>query len=317
MHSLTKALVSLAALVLIAAAPPSEPEAAQSGDILVTGQRNPAQAMRGFVGSVAIPSADKQLARFYDPVCPYVAGLDKRSNEFVEQRMRRVAAAAGMKVADEQCAANALLYVAPDKAKLLADWRKSDSILWGSELTDGEIRQLVHSTEAATSWQVLAYRGSDGRGLARNRIARLSNPNEAAKVEMSPGSAIDNVGAPISRILNPLRIGFDISVLVVDGRAAGGSNLTQLADFAAMQLFARTKLQAGATQPAPTILTLLDDARTGRPAPASLTEWDLAYLRALYSYSDMYVAGAHRGDLAKRMTRFIRTDGDARAKQPD
>lgn len=82
----------------------------------------------------------------------------------------------------------------------------------------------------------------------------------------------------------------------------------QLADFAAMQLFARTRPQFEATQPAPTILILLDDAATGRPAPLSLTGWDLAYLKALYSYTDRYSAGAERGDLARRMSHFISSD---------
>lgn len=309
MRGISLLLTSLAAAGSIATAPPP-PKPPQSEDILVVGVRDSAQARRDFVRSLALPSADKQLARFYDPVCPFVAGLSDRSNALVVRRMRQVATASGMRVAREPCTPNALLYVVADKPKLLERWRKSDSPLFGDEMSDGQIRALAHSAEPASSWQLLDYRGSDGRTLSKIRIARPKSLGkmEPLSVDFSPASAIEHDWAPISRIINPLRIGFGASVLVVDGRAAGGANLTQLADFAAMQLFAHTRVQTGAAQPAPTILTLLDDAETGRPAPLSMTEWDLAYLKALYSYSDMYVAGAHKGELAKRMGRFIPSD---------
>jgi hypothetical protein len=201
-----------------------------------------------------------------------------------------------------------LLFVVADKQKLLDGWRKSDSPLFGDEMSGGQIMELVRSAEPATGWQLLDYRGSNGRALVKNRIARISSLHEPLQVEIGLGTAIENNWSPVSRIINPLRIGFGASILVVDGHAAGGADLRQIADFAAMQLFAHTRLQKDGEQAAPTILTLLDDAATGRPAPLSLTEWDLAYLKALYSYTDRYVAGAQRGELAKRMARYISSD---------
>lgn len=297
---------SLACFVSPAAASPSTPPRSQPDDeILVVGQRNPADAARDFVRSLALPSGNKQLARFYEPVCPYVAGLQDSSNALVVQRMRKVAAAAGMKVAKEPCKANALLFVVRDKAKLLQAWLKSDSPLFGDEMSDGQIMNLIHDAAAATSWQLLDYRGSDGRTMVKNRIARVGVPGEPLQVDISPDGALENNWAPVSRIINPVQVGFGASVLVVDAHAAGGSDLKQLADFAAMQLFAHTRPQTRIGQPAPTILTLLDDASTGRAAPLSLTGWDLAYLKALYSYADRYSAGAERGDLARRMSHYI------------
>lgn len=283
----------------------------QPDEILVVGQRDPADAARDFVQSLALPSAQRQLARFYEPVCPYVAGLRDSSNAVVVQRMRKVAAAAGMKVAKEPCKANALLFVVRDKAKLLESWRKSDSPLFGDEMSDGQIMDLIHSAAAATSWQLLDYRGSDGRTMVKNRIARVGVLGEPLQVDISPDGALENNWAPASRIINPVQVGFGASVLVVDAHTVGGADLRQLADFAAMQLYAHTRPQTRAAQPAPTILTLLDDAGTGHPAPLSLTGWDLAYLKALYSYADRYAAGAERGDLARRMSHYISADAPA------
>jgi hypothetical protein len=302
---------SLVCLASNANAAPLPNRQSQPGEILVVGQRNPGDAARDFVQALALPSADKQLARFYEPVCPYVAGLRDSSDELVVQRMRKVAAAVGMKVAKEPCKANALLFVVRDKAKLLASWRKSDSPLLGDDMSDGQIMDLIHSAAAATSWQLLDYRGSDGRTMVRNRIARIGVKGEPLQVGISPDNALENDWAPVSRIMNPVQIGLGASVLV-DAHVAGGADLRQLADFASMQLFAKTRPQARAGQPAPTILTLLDDATTGRPAPLSVTEWDLAYLKALYSYADRYSAGAERGDLARRMSHYISSDAPER-----
>jgi len=93
------------------------------------------------------------------------------------------------------------------------------------------------------------------------------------------------------------------NALIAHGMARYGSTE------AAMQLFAHTDPNKAAKQAAPTILTLVQDAAAGRPSPLSVTEWDFAYLKSLYAYSDMYKAGAHRGELARRMARYMTEDG--------
>jgi hypothetical protein len=93
--------------------------------------------------------------------------------------------------------------------------------------------------------------------------------------------------------MNQVHYEFGASVVVIDAKAVAGADLRQLADFAAMQLFAHTDPSKAAQQAAPTILTLVQDAAAGKPSPLSVTEWDFAYLRSHYAYSDMYKAGAH------------------------
>lgn len=291
------------ALLTVAAAP--APQASTRDDIVVLGNRNPDQVRRDYVQQLAQPSADDQLARFMNPVCPYVAGLREPYDAMIVKRLRTVAAAAGMRVAEEGCHPNALVYVVADKAKLIDEWRKAKPEFFAEEMTDAQIGALVHSAEPVISWQILDRRGSDGRELAR---ARMTKNGEGANT-WGGDSALEVPNALGSRYMNQVHYEFGASVVVIDAKAVAGADLRQLADFAAMQLFAHTSPEKAGKQGAPTILTLVQDAAAGRPSPLSVTEWDFAYLRSLYAYSDMYKAGAHRGELAKRMARYMAEDG--------
>jgi hypothetical protein len=292
-----------AALTCLAAAP--APQTSSRDDIVVLGTRNPEQVRRDYVQQMAQPSADDQLARFMNPVCPYAAGLRDPYNSMVVSRLRKLAAAAGMRVAEEGCHPNALVYVVGDRAKLIEGWRKQKPDFFGEDMTDAQIRALAHSAEPVVSWQILDMRGSDGRELARSRLTK----NGEGANSWGGETALEVPFALGSRYMNQVHYEFGASVVVIDAKAVAGADLRQLADFAAMQLFAHTDPNKAAKQAAPTILTLVQDAAAGRPSPLSVTEWDFAYLKSLYAYSDMYKAGAHRGELARRMARYMTEDG--------
>jgi hypothetical protein len=300
-----KRLVSIAAAPLLIAAPAPAapaPTASSSPEILVVGDRDANQARREYVRAMALPSADDRLARFMTPVCPYVAGLTDKANAFMVERLRKVAAASGMHVARESCAPNAVLFIVPDKAGLIRHWLRSNWEMFGDDMTQGQIEPLAASPEPTASWQILEVHGSDGRALARQRLTMPGGVDATNGVIMVPFA----LG---SRFMNETEFSFGASVLVVDSHAIAGADLRQVADFAAMQLFAHTSPKMAAAQSAPTILTLIQDTAAGRPSPLSLTEWDFAYLRALYSSTNMYRAGAHRGEIARRMAKYMTQDG--------
>jgi hypothetical protein len=291
----------LAALLCVAAAP--NPPASGKDDIVVLGNRNPDQVRRDYVRAMAVPSANDQLARFANPVCPYVAGLREPYDALIVARLRKVAAAAGMRVAPDGCHPNALVYVASDKAKLIEEWHKTKPEFFSADTTDGQIAALARSGQPVSSWQILDVRGSDGRELARERVMKNDGTGLTTDTALYVPFALG------SRYMNQIHYEFGASVVVIDAKAVAGADLRQLADFGAMQLFAHTDPDKAAKQAAPTILTLVPDAAAGRPSPLSLTEWDFAYLRSLYAYWDMYKAGAHQGDLARRMARYMTKDG--------
>jgi len=108
-----------------------------------------------------------------------------------------------------------------------------------------------------------------------------------------------------SRITAADRPVFDAAALVVEQRALDGLSTTQLADYAAMRLFAKTEPQRLAASEAPTILKILD-APMGTEIPLTLTDWDLSFLRGLYASPANLYAGSQRSSITKQIMKDMK-----------
>ena len=69
------------------------------------------------------------------------------------------------------------------------------------------------------------------------------------------------------------------SLVVIQLDALRGLTTTQLADYAAMRVFARTQPSRLQRSTAPTILNIIDTPMNAQ-VPLTLTQWDLGFLRA-------------------------------------
>jgi hypothetical protein len=72
-----------------------------------------------------------------------------------------------------------------------------------------------------------------------------------------------------------------------------------------MRAFAKTDPSRLEKPAAPTILTLLDTPNGGA-VPITLTEWDLAYLKALYGSTTNRLAGQQSGEMAQKMAKDLK-----------
>ncbi|HEX8381497.1 MAG TPA: hypothetical protein VF619_13230, partial [Allosphingosinicella sp.] len=148
----------------------------------------------------------------------------------------------------------------------------------------GEMRRLMKGEGPAAAWQMQGpMLNADGREIGEEE-----------------GVAANRTGRAASRISTAVRPQFAAAVVVVERSALDGLTTTQLADYAAMRLFARTDPERLATSAAPTIVTILE-APMGSPVPLTLTEWDLAFLRGLYSGSNNLYAASRRSEIGNRI----------------
>ena len=85
--------------------------------------------------------------------------------------------------------------------------------------------------------------------------------------------------------------------------ALDGLTTIQLADYAAMRLLAKTD-PAKVPASAPTILSILD-ASLDTNVPITLTSWDMAFLKGLYSSTDRAYANRQRGEIRERLRRDL------------
>ena len=195
------------------------------------------------------------------------------------------------------------------QGQLIEGWRKQKPEFFGEDMTDAQIRALGHSAEPVVSWQILDMRGSDGR-LAR---ARLTKNGEGAN-SWGGETALEVPFALGSRYMNQVHYEFGASVVVIDAKAVAGADLRQLADFAAMQLFAHTD----PTRPQSKLRRDPDvrpRRRRRKPSPLSVTEWDFAYLNRFTPIRTCTRRGAP-GRLAKRMARYMTEDGRYSRRSP-
>ena len=271
-------------LIALAAQASTAPPAAEpnSSEIVVQGTRIGKQQIRDFVKSVTDLPYGGQVARFHAAACPSAIGLSDAFNAAVVDRMRKVASAAGIKVARAPCTPNVFVIVTGNKkAAVEAIERQYPSYFEG--LSSRDVRELAYSGEPAVAWQVKSRLSADGdllekpAGTDTYRVEGTFNP---------------------SRIRTSTMPTFVASLVVIDIHAAAGLTTTELADYAAMRAFAAADPSRVLRTGVPTILGVLGQPDNA-PLPITLTYWDLGLLKALYSTDNAYYARYQRGEMER------------------
>jgi hypothetical protein len=230
----------------------------------------PVMAQTGSVGSPPV--------RFTNPVCPAVYGLAPQQAAFITSRMRQIAAAAHVPLANQPCDPNAIVIVASNKAATIAALQQRQGDYFPAEWSDRQIRALETDPYPAAAWQFEGLLTPDGL-----RVSETSDPSQLDPVD--PGAllrATSPTTLPASRMRPSIRRDVMTSVLVVEAKAIAGITTTQFADYAAMRTFARADPRQTALSASDTILKVLD-APMGTPVPQSVTARDLDFLKTYYS----------------------------------
>ena len=296
MRCLLRAAVFPFALLVSAPALTQSLDAGQdSSEIVVTGARDRDEQVRDFVRSLT-PAPQGSISRFIDQVCPTAVGLSSGNKQAVEARLRVVAAAAKIRVASPGCVPNAFVIATPDKRAFIRALASKQPDAFGM-MTARQIRRLSRSAGPAAAWQLEGPVDANGIPLPwDDRIGAYTNETT------NSGSRIRTIGGR----------GFDASVVVVETDALRGLTATQLADYAAMRLFAKADPSKLPASPPPTILTILE-APMGTAVPITLTDWDVGLLRGLYTSPADLHSNAQRSAIAGELKDQL----DSATRKPD
>ncbi|CAN0427258.1 unnamed protein product, partial [Phaeothamnion confervicola] len=115
-----------------------------------------------------------------------------------------------------------------------------------------------------------------------------------------------NLGAgAASLIKRSTRQDFAMAFVIVDGRRLQGLDLTAVADYIAMASLAQLDPEAD-TSGYPSILNLFKPHPEESSTPASMTDWDMAYLRGLYEATrESASANRQQGEIARSMNKDL------------
>jgi hypothetical protein len=286
-------VASLAWIAALTLAPGDQAQPPPADPIVVEGARPGKHPVRDFVKALTGVPFYGQIGRFHWPVCPVVMGLADAQNARIAGRMRAVAAAAKISLAPEPCTPNAFVIVAPDKQAAITElYRRFPAYF--TDKSERQVRALADAPGPAVAWQVTSLLSAD-----HQQLQKAAGTDYYVVRSVNTPSRIKAASIPI----------FVASVVVIDVRAAAGLTLTQVADYAAMRTLAAVD-PGRAKVGVPTILDILaqpDD----RPLPVTLTDWDLAFLKALYATDNAYLAAYQRGDIERMLKKELEKSGTA------
>jgi hypothetical protein len=260
------------ALLLAAPAPAQDqaPEAeteAGEGSIIVTEDRErptsrEVSRQARDISDIASDIYDKPLARIEDRLCPGVIGLRQAAAELMIDRIRWNAERLDMWLADDTaCSPNLIIAFVEDGKAQIAELQDKQPWLFQT-LPLPERRALLEEDGPVRVWTTAQLRTRDGMP-----IQRRENLTEPPVVSMWMAH---------SKIYLTIREDITQVVVLFDRDAVRGKTVIQLADYATMRSFARTKPAEGDAVALDTILTLFD---ANAVSPDGLTEFDQAYLR--------------------------------------
>jgi hypothetical protein len=263
------------------APPPTRPPAAQDAaettleGVVVKGRTKQEQyeAVSRFVRQMAEP-AGRRLARWEQWVCPGIVGMTQRHGSYVLDRFAQEAWALGLQVGEPGCKPDFLIVVTTTPREVAAKFREDRVRFFAHQRRSGGKQKLSEFVEV-------------------DRPVRWWHVAEQQ----------ENAGSGGGRLASTWREQMSRALLIVDANQLEGITTEQLASYLAMASLAQLKADA---QPAElqTIMTLFADRAAGKVSPATLTDWDRAYLNGLYrAPEDLRSVSAQRGEIARRLRR--------------
>jgi len=267
--ALSVALAAAFACPALAQDPDTQAVAGQTDDdIVVTGDRptrTEVTRQARDVTDIGSDVRDRPLARIEDRVCPGVVGLKRYAAELMIDRIRWNAERLHMWMADDtDCRPNLIIAFVDDGKAELAGIADRQPWLF-ADLTTAQRRALLATEGPVRVWTTALTRTRDGMPIERRES--LDSPPQ---VEMWMAH---------SKLYLTIREDITQTVVLFDRAGVRGKSIIQLADYATMRSFARTRPAQGDAQ-LDTILALFDP---DHEPPQQLTDFDQAYLRSVYN----------------------------------
>lgn len=297
--------ISRIAMLLIAGSSLSAPAVAQeeSSDIVVTAQMTAdeiGKASHEMARTLTSVPVSDQVPRWTTPVCARVDGLDPSLSARVAATIKSVGAGAKVKLAKPGCNPNAFVIFTNKGSELALEVADRLPLAddWGSRVE----RAAFTAATGPLRWETrVSIHDADNGPMTTTSAALMSNtdPYLAYNAPMS-----DSTNSSLIR--KQTKAAIDGMTVIVDANAAAGMELSQLAEYIAMVVFARPPMSAS-FEKHPSVLNLAKHQPPGSN-PLRLTDWDRAYLAALYAAPLDRSASATRSIIAKRMITQLSRD---------
>ncbi len=285
------------------------------------------EAVNHFVEAAAAPThITGKVARWDTPICPAALGLPADEIARVVQRVKDLAAQAGVRVSGSAvCKPNIVIAFTSTPQALLDNIRKSNMEWLGYHSSSDELNRLSTITRPIQAWystatvdlhglrQIDSARtDSNGRGLLvtapcvlvgggtaiPSGVGNLRNPSELCTKVIPNAIGVEVKG---SRLTDGLRAAFD-HVTIIANPPAVSAGMPAIIDYIAVLALAQIN-SLDTCQALPSITSLL--ARGCAQAAPAITPNDLGYLKAVYAASPEKLPSLQKDEIAYRMEQGI------------
>ncbi|KPF73937.1 hypothetical protein IP78_14565 [Brevundimonas sp. AAP58] len=276
----------LAAIGAFQAVPQETADPDALPDVVVEGRRLD-EATRDFVGQVAAPPRGRGLALWRGRLCVGAVGFQREAGQYLVDRVSTVAEDLGVDIGDPGCTPNVIIAGAEDGQAMARELvgrerRAFDTNISGANRPDGALEDFIGSTRPIRWWHVSLPIDSE-TGAPAVRIPGQCTGSCDSIYDYAPTLAVNAA----SRLNSQIRDDLQKVIVVIDVDALGNASFTQIADYVSMIALAQVDPQAD-TRGFNTILNLFQPTVA---VDEYLTDWDLAYLRGLYSADQTEVDG--------------------------
>ena len=226
-------------------------------------------------------TAEDSLVRWNSSICLLVAGLTTEDAKLVSNRLTQIISSSGAPLARSPCRPNFIVIATSEPDRVLNAWYARDSRLFG-DAASAQIRQFRESSQ---SRPVSVWYNIDLGRRSGTRNGHFIPSNTRAESSVFVGNAA---------------LDFVSVFAIIDTRRTQQTAPAQLADYVAMAGLARVDLDADLGS-APSILRLFAAPRESQPS--GLSNWDAAFLKALYQTDQ--TSRAQRFDITERVTQDL------------
>lgn len=266
-------------------------EAAQTTeleDIVVQGRRID-ERVRGFIDEVVAAPTGRGPARWRDNICVGVANLRGEAAQYLADRVSEVAIDIGLEPGEPGCQPNILIIGTDDGAAMargLVSARRN--VFWpggsGMNRSRAALEAFQANDHPVRWWHISLPVDSQTGALA----VRLPGEDAPMVAKTTSGRLRTTIRNDLGRV-----------IIIVDMSKADGLDLRQIADYSAMVAFSQVDPDAD-TEDYDSILSLFRRPQT----TPHITEWDMAYLKALYSAELNQSSATHQaGEIQGLMAR--------------
>jgi hypothetical protein len=290
----------------------NSPDALPTERIIVTAPKLvPDEVVRDFIKSYAAPSPlIGKIARWREAICPAAVGLPPEYNKLVTQRVRQVAAMVGAPVNEKDtCKVNIDVVFTPKPQALLDDIRTKHPMLLGYH----DVAQAEHL--ATVNHPIQAWYTTQTADQSGAPVIDDPNSNRGVDMFVSPNPLYPHglmVSLPNAReehvnlthLGDGLRSEFFHVIVVIDLNKIAGYQIGALADYTAMLALSQTQ-SFDTCQELQSITNLMSSGCATDRKVNTITDSDIAYLRALYKMNPELNLASQQGEIAGHMKNIL------------